>query len=156
MPSRRAAVIAASIAWSALSAACGRGGTGPVPFQTGAPCAYCRMTLVSPELAAEIVAPGEDPRFYDDIGCLANDLRKVAARPGARVYVADHRTAAPIDAATARYTRVDTLETPMGSHLVAHADDASRRADPAVQGRPSLDAAAVFGAGVLPGEPHGR
>jgi len=56
---------------------------------------------------------------------------------GAVLYVADHRTKAWIRADAAVFTAVASLATPMDSHLIAHADAASRDADPgAVLGRP--------------------
>ena len=69
-------------------AACG-GPTAAVPIEKGTPCAFCRMTISDPNLAAEIVAPGEEPRMYDDIGCLANDLRQRPAPAEGRAFVAD-------------------------------------------------------------------
>lgn len=93
-------------------------------------CASCRMTVSNPRLAAQVAAPGEEPRFFDDIGCLATYLKAHPRLPeGAVAYVADHRTGAWIAAARALYTRVPDLSTPMESHLVAHTDDVSRAAD---------------------------
>ncbi len=120
----------AAVACTGLLAGCG--GEGPVRIDRGATCASCRMTIAEPRLAAEIVAPGEEPRLYDDIGCLIDglergDLRQMGDR--ATIYVADHRTGAWVSARDAVYTRDASLDTPMGSHLVAHADAASRAAD---------------------------
>jgi copper chaperone NosL len=97
-------------------------------------CASCRMAVSSPRFAAQLVAPGEDPLFFDDLGCLVTYLGQhpsVDAR--AVAYVADHRTGAWVPAAGATITRVDGLGTPMGSHLIAHASSASRDADPAAR-----------------------
>ena len=55
--------------------------------------------------------------------------------------------------AAALYTEVPTLQTPMASHLVAHADAASRDADPAAAGGRTVAAAAIFGPGGAPGTP---
>jgi copper chaperone NosL len=109
-------------------------------------CAYCRMTVSEPRFASQIVAPGEDALFFDDHGCLRDFLRAGRAPGGGAVFVADHRTLQWVEAARAVYTRVPGLHTPMGSGLIAHADDASRHADPvATRGTP-LSAADVFGA----------
>jgi copper chaperone NosL len=121
----RLVVVTALLAAAACS-------SGPVGIDRGASCAYCRMTISSPRLAAEIVAPGEEPRFYDDIGCLVNGIARGDQRSmgaDATAYVADHRTGAWVKASDAVYTRVDALDTPMASHLIAHADAASRAAD---------------------------
>jgi copper chaperone NosL len=67
--------------------------------------------------------------------------------------VADHRTRAWVPAAAAVFTRVPALQTPMGSHLVAHADAASRDADPDAAGGAAVSAAELFGP---PGPPGGR
>lgn len=125
-------------------AACG-GPTAAVPIEKGTPCAFCRMTISDPNLAAEIVAPGEEPRMYDDIGCLANDLRQRPAPAEARAFVADFTTGALVPAAEATYTRVDSVATPMSSHLVAHASTTARDADGRVRGGTPISAADVFG-----------
>jgi copper chaperone NosL len=92
------------------------------------------MAVSSPRFAAQIVAPGEEPLFFDDLGCLVTylDLRKTVGA-GAVAYVADHRTGTWVAAAAATITRVEGLSTPMGSHLIAHESPASRDADPAAQ-----------------------
>lgn len=36
-------------------------------------CAYCRMAVSSPPYAAQLVGPGGQVRFYDDLGCLIKD-----------------------------------------------------------------------------------
>jgi hypothetical protein len=58
-----------------------------------------------------------------------------------------------VRAAAAAYARVPALATPMGSHLVAHQDSASRAADPAAAGGTPLDGRAVFGAAPPDGAP---
>ena len=67
--------------------------------------------------------PGELPRFFDDLGCLADYLTAGKAPAGAAAFVADHRTKAWVRADRAVYTRVPGLATPMGSHV----DRARRR-----------------------------
>jgi copper chaperone NosL len=109
------------------------------------------MAVSDPRFAAQLVAPSEEPRFFDDVGCLRDYLAANRSRPAHLVaYVADHRTKAWVSAARAVYARVGGLETPMGSHLIAHADAASRDADPDAKGGVPLSAADVFGAS-LPG-----
>ena len=88
------------------------------------------MAVSSAVFASQLVAPGELPRFFDDLGCLADYLKAGKAPAGATAFVADHRTKAWVRADRAVYTRVPGLETPMGSHAIAHADAASRDADP--------------------------
>jgi len=123
------------MAWGTLVAAivagCGGAG-GPQPVAVGQEaCAFCRMTISQPDFASQIVAPGELPRFFDDLGCLHQFL---AATPRgtepAEIYVTDRRTKEWVRAESAVFSRVDALATPMGSHLVAHATLVSRDADP--------------------------
>lgn len=120
----------------ALAAGCARGPPGPAALDTrNDTCAHCRMAVSDARFAAQVVAPGEEPRFFDDVGCLRDWLRSGTPAPrGALAYVADHRTKAWVRAAAATYTRAPALQTPMGSHLVAHADAASRDADAAAAG----------------------
>jgi copper chaperone NosL len=93
------------------------------------------MAVSSPAFAAQIVAPGEEPLFFDDLGCLVTYLgQHTSVDARAVAYVADHRTRAWVPAAGATITRVDGLGTPMGSQLIAHASPASRDTDPAARG----------------------
>jgi copper chaperone NosL len=135
-------------------ASCG-GPTGAAPIEKGTPCAFCRMTISDPTLAAEVVAPGEEARMYDDIGCLANDLRQHPAPAGARAFVADFTSGALVPAAEASYTRVESVATPMSSHLVAHVTTDARDADGRIRGGTPVSAADVFGK-TLPGGSDGK
>ena len=71
--------------------------------------------------------------FFDELGCLRDYLGGHATPADAVVYVADHRTGEWVTARTAVFTKTAT-STPMGSGLLAHADAASRDADPAAAG----------------------
>jgi copper chaperone NosL len=112
------------------------------------------MAVSDPRFAAQLVAPREEPRYFDDLGCLRDWLRSHPELPrGTIAYVADHRTGAWVRAAAAAYARVPGLATPMSSQLVAHQDAASREADPGVGGAIPIPAPEVFGAA---GPPDGR
>ena len=114
--------------------ACSRGPLGPAPLDTrNEACAHCRMAVSSQRFAGQIVAPGEEPRFFDDLACLAAYLRAHPLPRGALAYVADHRTGEWVPADRAQYSRA-SIDTPMGSHLIAHASAASRDLDPAARG----------------------
>lgn len=110
------------------------------------------MAVSDAHLAAQIVAPGEEPRIYDDIGCLVNGLKREAAPPDSMAYVADHRTGEWVRASAAVYTRVSGLSTPMGSHIVAHSSLGSRAADDAAKNGQPVTVAELFGANGAPGE----
>lgn len=130
-------------------AACGRSEPPPAVLDTAhEPCRFCRMVISDQRFASQIVAPYEEPRFFDDLGCLGNFLKRTRQLPsGALVYVADHRTRAWVRADRAVYTRVDTLSGPMGSHVIAHQSSASRDAD--------VDAAKGFPASISEVFPSG-
>lgn len=108
-------------------------------------CASCRMAVSSAAFASQLVAPGELPRFFDDLGCLAGYLKGARVPPGAVAFVSDHRTKQWVRADRAVYTRVPGLETPMGSHVIAHADAASRDQDSVARGGAPVTAAELFG-----------
>jgi copper chaperone NosL len=130
--SRLLLVLAASTV--ASFTACG-GAAGPAPVDTkNDTCNFCRMSVSDPHLAAQIVAPGEEPRFFDDIGCLAGYLREHSLPARATIYVADHRTAEWVDANRAIFARSARRSTPMGSGLIAHATTASRADDGSAAG----------------------
>ena len=116
-----------------LTLSCASGPPQPATLSAGNDaCSHCRMVVSDLHFAAQLVAPGEEPRFFDDIGCLASYLETNPAPLEAALYVADHQTGEWVNARFAIYTRVDSLQTPMGSHLVAHSDERSRKADPVV------------------------
>lgn len=97
-------------------------------------CAQCRMAVLDVRVAAQIVASGQDPLFFDDIGCMIDYLsRHLRQPPGAMAYVADHQTGEWVPAATALYTRNLQVQTPMGSHLIAHGSIETQRQDPAAR-----------------------
>jgi len=103
-------------------------------------CATCRMVVSDARFASQIVAPYEEPRFFDDLGCLADYLRRTPTLPrGAVVFVADHRTRAWVLADRAVYTRVSGRTAPMGSSIIAHESPASRDADPDAAGGTPVD-----------------
>jgi len=101
-------------------------------------CIQCGMAVSKPKFAAQLVVPGQDPAFFDDISCLAAYLDEPTHfSPKAVAYVADHRTGDWVLAAKAMYTRAGSVTTPMGSALIANADEGSRSKDPdAVSGTP--------------------
>lgn len=127
--------------------ACGGGPPQPAGLDTrNDACTSCRMAISDASLGAQLVAPYEEPRFFDDLGCLRDYLKSPRALPrGTVAYVVDHRTRAWVRASAAVYTRHDALATPMASHLMAHVDAASRDQDPAARGGQPVSATDVFG-----------
>lgn len=129
-----------------FAASCAGGPAGPETIALGRDaCAQCRMVIVSQATAAQIAAPGEEPRFFDDIGCLRDYLTAGSVTASLTMYVADHRTGAWVDARGAVLTRT-SVSTPMVSGLLAHADVASRDADPAAREGEPVAAGVILGA----------
>ena len=109
-------------------------------------CSSCRMPVSDPSLAAQIVAPHEEPLFFDDLRCLRDYLvAEHPLPPGAVAYVADHRTRAWVEAGRAVFVKLPALETPMGSHWAAYANEASRLEDPDAAASSPVAATAIFG-----------
>lgn len=130
----------------AVAAACGRAAPQPAELDTrNEMCGFCNMVVSSRVFAAQVVAPGEEARFFDDLGCLGAWMKEHPMAGDAAAFVADHRTGEWVPAASAVYSRVDTIDTPMGSHLVAHASVASRTADTAAAAGTVLSAAEAIG-----------
>lgn len=145
---KRALILAAL-----LAVACASGPPGPAALDTkNETCSWCRMAVSDVRSAGQLVAPSEEPHFFDDIGCLGRYVAASKSLPkGVVAYVADHRTKTWARATAAIYTSVASAETPMGSHLMAHADAASRDADPDAKGGTPRTVAEVFGPGGAPG-----
>lgn len=143
-------VILAILAAVAAGTACGSNAPAPAVLDSGHDaCAYCRMIVSDRRFASQIVAPLEEPKFFDDLGCLANYL-KGAGSLDARtvVYVADHSTLAWVPARAAVFTRVETSTAPMGSHLVAHASASARDGDPAARAGTPVSLSDAFPGGL--------
>ena len=136
-----------------MASACGGARVQPAPFDSHALCASCRMPMSDPTLALQLAAPGEEPAFFDDVVCARQFLQEAAAPAGSVMFVTDHRTRAWVPAAAAVFTRSIASDTPMGSHVIAHADAASRDADPAAAGGRLATANDLFGP---QGPPEGR
>lgn len=116
-------------------------------------CASCRMIVSDARFAAQVAAPGEEPRFFDDLRCLHEALlASPPPAPGTVVFVTDFRTGDWVPASTAVFARLPQVETPMASHWVAWADEDSRRADPAGRAGTTIPAAEVLGGAAGGGE----
>jgi copper chaperone NosL len=110
-------------------------------------CAFCRMIVSDERTASQIVSPLEEPRFFDDFGCLASYLASATVPADAAVFVADHRTKEWVRADSAIFTRLSGAAGAMGSRVVAHASAASRDEDSDAAGGRTVSVADVLGAG---------
>jgi copper chaperone NosL len=146
----------AALALILYSCACAQKLPEPVDPAPSDACASCRMAVSDVHFAAEVVAPGEEPRFFDDVGCLAKWLNTATLPDGALAFVADHRDGHWTLAGAAVYTRALHLSTPMGSGIIAHASAASRDLDSAAADGGPLTSTDVFGTARIPGTNDGR
>lgn len=106
--------------------------TGPVEITANADaCHWCRMTIADRRLAAQLIAPGEEPRLFDDIGCMTSELARERKRPeDLRIYVADYESGRWIEAERASFERCAEISTPMASHIIAHESRKATRCQP--------------------------
>ena len=90
-----------------LAAACGSSVPPPATLDTAhEACRSCRMVISDQRFASQLVAPYEEPRFFDDLGCLSKYLKDTPQLPpNAVVYVADHWTQAWVRADRAVFTQ---------------------------------------------------
>ena len=73
---------ALALAAALATAACGVRAEGPPPIVVDrTPCSHCGMLISEPLYAAAYQAPGTDARVFDDIGCLRDAARELAACP---------------------------------------------------------------------------
>jgi copper chaperone NosL len=86
-------------------------------------CAGCRMTVSDLRFAGQLVASGEEPRFFDDIGCMRKYLSKNREQAAWTAFVSDYRSRKWIAADAAHFWKCEAIETPMSSHIVATESD---------------------------------
>lgn len=135
--------LAVALAAAGIGAGCSSAAA-PVAITMGQDaCSHCRMAIVSQSTAAEILAPGEEPRFFDDLGCLRDFVTAAPLPADAVVFVADHRTGEWVEARRATFTRT-SIATPMGSGLLAHVDVASRDRDTSARGGEPVAAGSIL------------
>ena len=143
-PATRLALV--SLLAAAILAGCSDSPPGPAPLDTKhEQCAFCRMGVSDRRFAAQLTAPGAEPKFFDDAGCLRDWLKEPKEKAAWIAWVSDHRTKEFVPATTAVFTKSPTVQTPMSSGILAHADAASRDQDPAAAGGTPLAAADVLG-----------
>ncbi len=101
-----------------LIAACTAGEIAPAQPDSSAQCAACRMTVSDRRFAAQLVAPGEEPRFFDDLGCMRKYFAKNRDAAAWTGFVGDYRTKQWVAVGKADYWKCPSVETPMSSHIV--------------------------------------
>jgi copper chaperone NosL len=107
-----------AFAWLTATIGCATGSLAPQPLPLDrVNCARCGMLVSRIDNAAQAVAPGIEPRFYDDRGCLAADVS--ALPPGAKLFVQLDGGAGWIEAGDAAFAFPAGLSTPMGYGVTA-------------------------------------
>lgn len=104
------------------SAACSTKVTGPpeiVVDQTA--CSHCGMFVSELVYAAAYQAPGNNPRVFDDIGCMLDALRHETASP-IDVWLQDAGGAGWLAADAAIFVASAGMRTPMSGGVLAYAD----------------------------------
>jgi copper chaperone NosL len=136
------------VLWAWAAASCGGGPPAPVAIDlVNDVCAHCRMVISTRTTAAQLLAPGEEPRLFDDLGCLRSALQSAPPPEDSVIFVADHLSGEWVRLEDAVLTEVPGLQTPMGSGLVAHRSTADRDKDAAARGGRPYEASALRGGG---------
>lgn len=126
---------AAAIVGLLSMAACRTADVHPASFDVAhEPCAHCRMTGSNGRAVAQLVVPGEEPLFFDDIGCLGDYLEKATVPATAVSFVTDYGTRAWVPTSSASFVRQASIDTAMGSHLIAFASSSARDASADAKG----------------------
>lgn len=117
------------LAFALLSAACSAKAMGPPEIAVDrTTCSHCGMFVSEPIYAAAYQVRGQNPRTFDDIGCLLDALRH-ESEPPAAVWVHDAAGRGWIDAGEAVFLLTAHVRTPMSGGVLAFADaDAAGRA----------------------------
>ena len=87
-------------------------------------CSHCSMFVSEPVYAAAYQAGGNEPRVFDDIGCMLDAIRREPASP-LTIWLQDAGGRGWIAAAGATVVASPQLRTPMGGGLLAYADAAA-------------------------------
>jgi copper chaperone NosL len=110
------------VAFPLLAAACGAKAMGPPEIVVDrTACSHCGMFVSEPIFAAAYQLRGNDPRVFDDIGCMLNALRAETVSP-INVWVRDAAGAGWIDAGEATFVASPNVRTPMNGGFIAYAE----------------------------------
>ena len=108
-----------------LSAACSTTVIGPPEIVVDrSACSHCGMFVSEPVYAAAYQAPGNDPRVFDDIGCMLDALRNETASP-IDVWLHDAGGSGWLAADAAIFVASADVRTPMSGGVLAYADAAA-------------------------------
>ena len=87
-------------------------------------CSHCGMLVSEPAYAAAYHAPGQEPRVFDDIGCMLEAIRHETASP-ITVWFQDAGGGGWLSADQAIFVDAPRIQTPMHGGVVAYGDAAA-------------------------------
>ena len=102
--------------------------TAPKPINYGEDvCAFCRMTIVDNQHAAQLVTEKGKNYKYDAIECMINDLNSWKRPPVKYHLVSDYASPGMMtDALSASYLISEEIPSPMGAFLSAFSSESER------------------------------
>ena len=102
--------------------ACSAEPPGPATIAFGSEmCAFCRMVISDKRFPSQIVSPGHEPLFFDDIDCMAKHIAAQSLPEESVVFVTDYKSSTFIPARDASFFRCPGLASPMSSGVIATA-----------------------------------
>jgi copper chaperone NosL len=108
-----------TLAALALATACAAPGPRAIAYGKEL-CRHCHMTVADPRYSAELVTVTGMVHVFDDVGCLVEFAGTIPPEQIHSLWVHDFQPSdSLLDARQMVYLRVDSLQTPMGSHLAA-------------------------------------
>ena len=126
------------VAVALLAAACSAKAAGPPEIVVDASaCSHCGMLISEPVYAAAYQARRQEPRVFDEIGCMLDAVRSETASP-IHIWVQDAAGAGWLDADEAIFVASPRIKTPMNGGVLAYAEAA-----------PAAKAAAAHGGDVV-------
>lgn len=87
-------------------------------------CAHCRMTIMDPHYASELITPKGKVFKFDDVACMKQYIREQQlGEPGLVLFVADFTQpgGAFLDARKASFVRSEAFASPMNGNCAAFA-----------------------------------
>lgn len=102
------------------------GGPEPIDYERDA-CAHCRMRISQPGFAGELRDRNGTLTKYDDVGCLLHAMVALR-REVPEAWVEDHAGGGFVPLLAVTLVHAKNLETPMGSGILAFADEAAAAA----------------------------
>jgi copper chaperone NosL len=95
----------------------------PEPIHVGEDvCANCRMAIIEPQFASEIILASGEALKFDDLACFASGAKNTASEDSRHIFFQDYATHEWIESEKVTIVRSSSLQTPMGSGSVAFAN----------------------------------